>query len=224
MNDLRKQLIQTGRHLRDVNLTWGTSGNMSARLADERMIITGSGTHMGDLGHGDFIECSIATGRALGAGKPSKEAPMHAGIYQARADAKAILHSSPFHSTVFACCDEEIRSELFVESMYYLEKIAYTDYFHPGTQALADAVSEQAPKANIIIMRHHGVVVFDQNVSEALVRMETLELACRMILLAKAAGVKLNRLPEAVVQSFLNDSGYRTRQVLPMESATKEQP
>ncbi|SDF61103.1 class II aldolase/adducin family protein [Sporomusa acidovorans] len=210
------QLIDVGKYLLTNQLAWGTSGNVSARTDKDTMIITASGTHMGNLSESDFAHCKISTGEVAGEKKASKETPMHIGIYRQRDDVNAILHSSPFNTTIFACSDTPIYSELFVESMYYLEHIAYVDYYHPGSMQLADAVTEQAPYANIIIMRHHGVVVYDKNVAEALVRLETLEIVCKMILQAKAAGVQLTKIPDKIVKSFLEDSGYRVRQKLPI--------
>ncbi|EGO64815.1 class II aldolase/adducin family protein [Acetonema longum] len=214
MNE-KEQLIRTGRHLLAAQLAWGTSGNMSARIDTDTMIITASGTQMGNLNSDDFVECEIFTGKVTGTKKASKETPMHIGIYREREDINAVLHSSPFYATLFSCSDTPIDSRLFVETMYYLENIAYVDYFHPGAQELADAIMKSAKAANVIIMRHHGVVILDKNISEAIVRLETLEMACRMILQAKASGVRLNSISDAVVKSFLEDSGYRPRQIPP---------
>jgi L-fuculose-phosphate aldolase len=214
MMDERQQLITTGHYLMSNHLAWGTSGNISARLDENRMVITASGTFMADLGMEDFVECRIDTGEKEGARKASKETPMHLGIYRERKDVNAILHSSPFYTTLFACSNEPILSELFIETMYYLENIAYVDYYHPGSQELADEVSEKAPEANIIMMRNHGVVVFDDRLSEARMRLETLEMTCRMILKAKESGVQLRRIPEKTVQGFLEDSHYKPRKRL----------
>ena len=211
----KEQLIQAGQHLFANQLAWGTSGNMSARIDKDAMVITASGTHMGKLKLDDFAECEISTGKLTGTKKASKETPMHIGIYRERQDIKAVLHSSPFYTTLFSCSDMPIDSQLFVESMYYLENIAYVDYFHPGTQELAAAITEKAKEADIIIMRHHGVVVFDKNIAEAIVRLETLEMVCKMILQAKASGMQLHRIPDDVVKSFLENSGYRPRQIPP---------
>lgn len=211
----KEQLIQAGCHLLTNQLAWGTSGNMSARVGEDAMIITASGTHMGKLNTDDFADCEISTGKVTGTRKASKETPMHIGIYREREDVNAVLHSSPFYATLFSCTDLSIYYQLFVESMYYLENIAYVDYCHPGSQLLADAITRQAVQANIIIMRHHGVVVFDKNIAEAIVRLETLEMVCKMILQAKASGVQLNMIPDQVVTSFLEDSGYRPRQAPP---------
>jgi ribulose-5-phosphate 4-epimerase/fuculose-1-phosphate aldolase len=208
---LVNELIDTGKYLLKHRLAWGTSGNLSARIDKDYMIMTASGTNMGELLEDDFVNCRIDTGDWSGHRKPSKEIPMHKGIYQKRADAKAIVHSSPFYITLFTCSNEEILSDLFVETMYYLENISYIPYFHPGSEELGIAVMEKAGESNIIMMRNHGVILFDTTIRESLMRLETLEMTCKLILHAKQANVPLNRIPDKVVGEFLNNGIYKPR-------------
>ncbi|YCA41596.1 class II aldolase/adducin family protein [Bacillus sp. JZ8] len=207
----KQQLMNTGKYLISNQLAWGTSGNISARTVSDEMLITASGTSMANLSEDDFVKFHISTGQNYSERKASKETPMHLGIYQKREEINAVLHSSPFYTTLFACSNETIISELFVETMYYLEDIAYVDYFHPGSQELAEAVTAQASNANIIIMKNHGVVVLDESLLEAQMRLQTLEMACRMILKARESGIKLSLIPQKTVQSFLNESFYKPR-------------
>ncbi|SFB36312.1 L-fuculose-phosphate aldolase [Lentibacillus halodurans] len=214
MTSIEKELIDTGKSLVDNQLAWGTSGNISLRMNDESMLISGSGTKLGELKKDDFVVFDIYTDKKGGERKASKETPMHSGIYKKRKDAKAILHSSPFYTTLVACSNElSIISELFIETMYYLENVSYIDYYHPGSQELGDAVAEQSLNANIIIMKNHGVIVFDDSMPQALMRLETLEMACRMVLEAKKAGIRLTRIPDKVVEDFLENSLYKPRKI-----------
>jgi L-fuculose-phosphate aldolase len=211
---ISKQLIDAGKYLLANQLAWGTSGNISARLDDERMLITASGTKMGDLKPDDFALCNFETGLWEGNRKPSKEVPMHTGIYQIRNDANVILHSAPFYTTLIASSEEPIVSVLFVETMYYLEDVAYVDYFHPGTVELGEAVKEQAENGHVIILKNHGVILFDDSFSDAIMRLETLEMACRMIVTAKSAGIKLTKIPDQVVSDFLENARYKPRKLV----------
>lgn len=215
MTSMEKEvLIDTGENLVDNQLAWGTSGNLSLGINDVLMLITGSGTKLSNLKHDDFVLFDVSTGEKKGERKASKETPMHSGIYKNRKDAKAILHSSPFYTTLFSCSDEiSVISELFIETMYYLENVTYINYYHPGSHKLGDAVAEQTLNANIIMMKNHGVIVFDDSISEAMMRLETLEMACHMILEAKKAGVQLARIPDKVVEDFLENSLYKPRKV-----------
>ena len=56
---LVQELIQVGRLLFKRELTWGTAGNLSARLDDNHCVITGAGTVLEDLSEEDFARCEI---------------------------------------------------------------------------------------------------------------------------------------------------------------------
>ncbi len=207
--ELKSELSATGRYLLAHQLVWGTSGNLSARVDDDSMLVSASGTNMGELGPDDFVVVRVSNGTWNGARKPSKEVPMHVGVYQQRPDAKVVLHSSPHYTTLLACSDERISSELFIETMYYLERIAWVDYAHPGSAELGASVKAAAREAEVIMMRNHGVILFDQSFQEAILRLQTLEMACRMVVEAKAAGVTLRRIPAAVAREFLQGGCYK---------------
>ncbi|REE92720.1 L-fuculose-phosphate aldolase [Paenibacillus taihuensis] len=211
------ELRAAGKYMMDNGLAWGNAGNISARLKEEgRFLITATGTFLGELGEDDFAECSLVSGgQAAVAGangkKPSKEVPMHAAVYASRPEIGAVLHASPFYSTMFACASEEIPSGLFVETMYYLERIERVGYYHPGTPDLGEAVREKAKLANVLLLENHGVLVYDVNIKEARMSMQTLEMACRMIVQARSAGITLNKLNTSTERDFLERSGYRPR-------------
>ncbi|CEI80870.1 L-fuculose phosphate aldolase [Oceanobacillus oncorhynchi] len=209
--DIESKIIHTGNELLQKHLTWGNSGNMSVRKNENQMIITGSGTNMGNLTEGDCVFVNIETQAWEGTRKPSKEIPMHRAIYRNRPDANVVIHASPFWSTLVACSEEVIESKLFIESMYYLEKIEEVAYFHPGSTALGEEVGEAAKKANVLFLKNHGIIVFDDSVEEAIMRLETLEFTCRMMVMAKASGVALSALSDDIVKDFLENSGYRNR-------------
>jgi ribulose-5-phosphate 4-epimerase/fuculose-1-phosphate aldolase len=206
------QLAEAGRYMFANELAWGNAGNLSARTGEGHYVITASGTHLGSLGAGDFVECAL-DGSAIttGRGRPSKETPMHAAVYSARPEVGAVLHASPFYSTMTACADVDIPNDLFVEDMYYLERVAHVRYEHPGSAGLGQAVAEAVGEANVLLLDHHGVLVYDVSVREALAALHTLELVCRMVVEARQAGITLRSLPAATVADFLDRSGYRPR-------------
>jgi ribulose-5-phosphate 4-epimerase/fuculose-1-phosphate aldolase len=213
-NEARIGLQTAGRYMLENELAWGNAGNISARLGPDRYLITASGTRLGELADGDFVECSF-DGPFSGDRKPSKETPMHRAIYEQRPEIGAVLHASPFYSTLVACADIQIPADLFIEDMYYLERIAHVDYFHAGSPELGEAVRVQAKRANILFLDNHGVLVYDTSIQEALMGLQTLEMVCRMTITARSAGLDLRPLPAAAVADFLENSGYRPRREWP---------
>src|SRR5215212_1579537 len=167
LSEARQELQSAGHYMLANDLCWGNAGNISARLGSDRYLITGSGTNLGELNDEDFVECSFEGPLTVGR-KPSKETPMHQAIYEQRLEIGAVLHASPFYSTLVACADIQVPADLFVEDMYYLERVARVGYCHPGSPALGQAVDAQARQANILILQNHGVLVYDTSIREAL--------------------------------------------------------
>ncbi|MFB5675094.1 class II aldolase/adducin family protein [Paenibacillus terreus] len=205
-----QEIINVGQYMMTYGLAWGNSGNISKRIDDDTMLITGSGTYMGHLDETDLVKVTISSGWYDGGGKrPSKEIPMHAAIYKARPDAGFVIHSSPFWTTLAACSDLQIESKLFIESMYYAERIAYVDYYHPGSRELGAAVGENAKEANVIILKNHGLIVFDTSMQEARMCLETIEMTCKMAAITKMTGLNPAVLGSDTARDFLDHSGYK---------------
>ncbi|HEY3473457.1 MAG TPA: class II aldolase/adducin family protein [Anaerolineales bacterium] len=213
-NEARRELQFAGRYMLENGLAWGNAGNISARLSPDRYVITASGTRLGELGDDDFVECSFE-GALSKDRKPSKETPMHRAIYEQRPEIGAILHASPFYSTLVACADIHVPADLFIEDMYYLERVAHVGYFHAGSPELGVAVRGKAREANILFLDNHGVLVYDTSIQEALMGLQTLEMVCRMTIAARSAGLDLRSLPTSTVTDFLERSGYRPRREWP---------
>ncbi|MGI2328233.1 class II aldolase/adducin family protein [Planococcus sp. YIM B11945] len=206
-----KELQQTGKYMMNYELAWGTAGNISARTSEDRYMITASGTFLGELESDDLVECSISGASAAGGKKPSKETPMHRAIYESRPDIGAVLHSSPFYSTLIACSTAEIPSNLFIETMYYLEKVERVPYFPPGSLELGEGVREKARHANILLLENHGVLVYDVNLKEARMALQTLEMACKMLITSQSSGINLNEIERQQEKSFLENAAYKPR-------------
>ena len=206
------ELQKAGQYLFTNNLTWGNAGNLSARLNENELLVTASGTNLGELGVHDFVVVPVsAQGIEAYPQKPTKELPMHRTIYDVRPEIGAVVHASPFYTTLIACTNVDIPSSWFVESMYYLERVGRVAYAHPGSTRLGDLVREQAGKANILLLENHGVLAYDNNLKEALMGLHTYELAAKMFLASKGAGIEMQEIPPGNVHDFLLNSGYRKR-------------
>ena len=211
---VREELRLAGAYMLANGLAWGNAGNLSARTGSDRYVITASGTQLGELAPDDFVECQAGRD-AAGERKPSKERPMHEAIYETRPEINVILHASPFHSTLIACSKVDLPANWFVESMYYLERVARVPYCHPGSVELGTAVREQARQANILLLENHGVLVYDTSTREALMGLLTLEMTCRMWLTSRSAGIDLQEIDSTVADDFLKRAGYKPRREWP---------
>lgn len=209
MDTCKQQIIETGKWIMAKGLTWGTSGNISVRDGD-KVYVTASGTVLGDL-HEDDISIVNIEGVLLDGKKPSKETGMHLEVYRKCPDVNAFLHASPFWTTFAACTDIRIKTNLFIESMYYDEELLHIPYFHAGSKELAEAVSEVADKTHVILMDHHGVLVYDRNLGECRSALEVTDNVCHMNIVARSSGINLTEVPGDVVKDFLEGGYYKKR-------------
>ncbi|MFO0748653.1 MAG: methylthioribulose 1-phosphate dehydratase [Myxococcota bacterium] len=98
----RAELVRLGRRYFGLGWLYATAGNLSARVGD-RVVITASGKHKGDLGPDDFVEVDLAGAlRASGSptGKASAETSIHLALYRAHPTAAFALHVHTVASTL----------------------------------------------------------------------------------------------------------------------------
>lgn len=208
MNELTGNVIEAGRMIVEKGLTWGTSGNISIRRQD-RIWITASGTRIGALTEEDILVCDLDGRVVAGTKKPSKETGMHLAMYRERPDAEGIVHCSPFYTTLCACSDIELKTNLFIESMYYDREVERIPYFHAGSAELAKAAAAAAGQANVILMANHGILTLDTSLAEAVTAVEITEQMCRMNVLAAMGGFGLKQTDSSTVEEFLTGGYYK---------------
>lgn len=213
MNPFKQQIIDTGKWIMEKGLTWGTSGNISVR--DGGLVyITASGTVMGSLSEDDIIMCGLSGTVLDGRKKPSKETGMHLEVYRRCQDVGGIVHTSPFYGTFCACSKIELKTDLFIESMYYDETIRRIPYFHAGSRELAEAVGEVCRETHVILMEHHGILVYDTNLAECRTSLDVTENVCKMNVLARMGNLPLEEVEPAVAENF-REGGYFKKRRMP---------
>lgn len=184
-------------------LVWGRSGNVSARVGEDAFLISASGSELGALNDDDLVLCRLDSEAWEGSKRPSIETGLHRGIYRAREEAMAVLHSQPLYSTLIACSDIALRADLFPEAMAYLGKVERAPYYHAGSRELAEAAATKARDSQALLLENHGVVCWGSSLDEVLLKTETLELLCRLVIVARTSGINLRYLGEKAMEDFI---------------------
>jgi ribulose-5-phosphate 4-epimerase/fuculose-1-phosphate aldolase len=199
----REDLISCGRNLVERRLVWGHSGNISIKTGPNAFLISAGGTDLGLLKEEDLVLCQMDRDTWQGSKHPSMETGLHQGIYRAREDAKAVIHSQPFYSTLIACSDIDIRTDCLPEAMAYLVKVERVVYHHAGSRKLAEATASASRSSRTLILNNHGVVCWGSSLSECLLMTETLEFLCRLLVTSRTTSIGLNYLGKDVMEDFL---------------------
>jgi L-fuculose-phosphate aldolase len=200
MDDMNTpELIAAAHRVAAQRLSWGTSGNISARADSDSFVISATGVRLGELSDDRVAVCAITDDRWEGAHRPSVETGMHRAVYAVRSDVGAVLHCSPPHATLLACSAAAIDPNVTTDSVYYVGAVGRVGFELPGTPELAAAVAAAIQHVDALLLESHGCLVVGASLEEVVNRAEALEEVCHM-LVAEARGFELRRLTPANVE------------------------
>ncbi|MFK3666099.1 3-oxo-tetronate 4-phosphate decarboxylase [Ochrobactrum teleogrylli] len=203
---LRESICLMAKSMFDRGLTGGSSGNISARLSDGRLLVTPTGSSFGNL---DPARLALfdSEGKFVGGDKPTKEMPLHAAFYETRAaKTGAVVHLHSCHSVALSMLPDvdpdNMLPPLTAYSIMKLGKVKLLPYFIPGDPAMGDAIRGLAGKRSAVMLANHGPVVAAKDLEAAVYAVEELEETAKLAILTR--GLKPNMLTEAQIRQIVD--------------------
>lgn len=200
IQNFKKNIISIGRLLWEKNLVTGLNGNISRRVDDETIVITGHGTCLGLLQETDILHMKL-DGEALEEGNVSTETLLHTEVYKNFPETIAIVHTHTTYTNAYFLENESLIPQIF-ESKMYLGEIKSVNQVTP---AVTDAtpVIEALKSNNITVLRNHGVVAKGEDLFDCFLLIQALEEAVAVDVIsrlyAKSPGKKeQNKEPVSV--------------------------
>jgi L-fuculose-phosphate aldolase len=128
--------------------------------------------------------------------QPSVESSLHAGVYRARRDVNAIVHTHQVHASALAILGTPIPA-LFDEQARFLGRsVDIIPYGPSGTSFLTKRVVKAVKNNNnAYIMKNHGVLCFGHYLERAAHNVEIVEKCAQAFLMALCTGCKVNKIP-----------------------------
>jgi ribulose-5-phosphate 4-epimerase/fuculose-1-phosphate aldolase len=188
----REQVCAVARSMFERGLTHGSTGNLSVRLEDG-WLITPTGSSLGALDPARLARLD-ADGRHLAGDPPSKEAPLHLGMYRARPSLRAVVHLHATHSVAVSVIEGiDPANAMPPLTAYYVMRVGtlpLIPYFPPGDAGLAEAVALAATRHHAVLLANHGPVVGGSSLAAAADAAEELEATARLFLLLRGEKVR----------------------------------
>ncbi len=182
---LRRALVDAGASLFERSLTHGRTGNLSFR-SDDEMVVTPTGMSLGALGTDELARVSLE-GELRAGPKPSKEWFLHAAMYRARPEAKAVIHLHSTYSVAVSCmADADPDSALPPLTAYFAMRVGrlpMLPYHAPGDPELGPLAELAAARHHALLLANHGPIVAAASVAEAIDVVEELEETAKLHLL-----------------------------------------
>lgn len=180
-------IVRACRRLDARGLIAGQDGNVSVRVAPDRLLVTPAGRIKAEVGVDTLVEVDLQGAVQGVGGRPSSELGMHLAIYAARPDVGAVVHAHPPTATGFGVAGQDFLTPVLPEINLLVGPVPLVPYATPGTPALAAALAPWLDGHDAFLLANHGATTVGPTLELALQRMESLEHGARILLAARLA-------------------------------------
>ncbi len=187
-DELRRELVRYGRWLYRLGYMPATSGNLSVRLDEERLLVTPTGASKYLLRSRDMVVVDLDGRQTNGARRATSELGMHLAFYHERHDVQAVIHPHPPVATAFACAGWALDELICQEAAMTLGPVPLARYATTGTDEVAASLRPLIPGYDTILLANHGAVACGATLLSAFQKMETLEHVAQIRLAAQQLG------------------------------------
>ena len=184
----RREICKVGRWMYKQGFVVASEGNLSIRLAADRILVTPAGACKGRLLPGHLMVTDLEGRTISGTGDPSSELQMHLLYYRLRPEVRAVCHAHPPTATGFAAAGRALEETVLPEVVTTLGGIPLAPYGTPGTWELSARIQSLVPGHDAILLENHGVVTCGPDLITAYQHMETVEHFARVMLTAESLG------------------------------------
>ena len=152
------------------------------------MAVTPSGVGYDGMTADDIVVADFEVETVAGNLAPSSESLLHAGIYERRTDAAAVVHTHSVYSSAFAAAGADLPPVIDEVAVYVGGAVRTSSYGFPGTEILADNVCDALGANKAAFIANHGAVAVGRSLDEALDICLLVERACKIYILAQSLG------------------------------------
>ena len=206
---LRRELVRFSRWLSRLGFTPGTSGNLSVRLDEERLLVTPTGVSKGLVKAADMLIVDLQGRLLAGTRNVTSEIGMHLAVYEGRPDVAAVIHAHPPIATAFACSKRALDEMLCQEAVMTVGCVPLARYATTGTQEVAESLGPHLANHDAILLENHGAVSYGSTLLEAFMKMETVEHLAHVALVAHQLESARPLLAEQVKQLQFAKAKYQ---------------
>ncbi len=213
--ELRRVVCELHAELPRHGLVAWTSGNLSARVpGEELMVIKASGVPFAELTPDAVVVCDLHGFLVEGDLTPSSDAATHGYVYRQMPEVGGVAHTHSPYATAWAARGESIPCVLTAMADEFGGEIPVGPFALIGDEEIGQGIVETLAghRSRAVLMRNHGVFTLGPGPHEALKAAVMCEDVARTVHLARMLGepIQLARKDiDALYDRYQNIYGQR---------------
>ena len=207
--ELRDQVCRVGQLMYQNDYIDATGGNISARLSEDRILVSPSGSATGFMKpeqllivnpDGERVDEPNLANASL---RPTSEMPMHLECYRQREDVQGVVHAHPPTAVALTLAGYDFQQCLIPESVVLLGLMPTAPYSTPSSKENRDAISELIREQDAIMLSNHGSLTVANSLWNAYLLLECLEHCAKIIHKALQISTSLVAIPPSQVKKLV---------------------
>lgn len=198
---VREEIVRASLAMASRGWVANHDGNVSARVASNRLICTPTATAKARVRAQDLVVTDASGKQISGRGKPFSEFALHLAIYKARGDVGAVAHAHPPFATALGVSGRELLSFLPESVVSLGTRVPLVPLSAPGAAA-ATALKPFLEDFDAVLISGNGVFTWGDDVEQAWLRLELVEHLATIASHASAWGGP-HPLPQDLVEKLL---------------------
>jgi L-fuculose-phosphate aldolase len=202
--EAKQTVLEAARDMSEKGLVVGTSGNISLRLPSagkkQLLAITPTSRHYDTLDIDDIPIIDFDGQPVEGDLPPSVETPLHIGIYRARKNVNAVIHTHSVFASAVSVAGLDIPPIMEDQVIFLGGEIKLAGHALSGTRELVTNVISALGDRSAVLLPNHGAVGTGRTMRDAFTACELIENTARIYLLALSAG-RVNLVPAHALEA-----------------------
>ncbi|MRR31393.1 hypothetical protein EG834_13970 [bacterium] len=187
---LRIKVLEAARDLKRLGLVWMAGGTICARDPESGLVVvTPSGMPYEDLTPKDIVITDMDLHVVEGALRPSVAMGLWTGIFRARNDVNALVHTHSVYATAFSVAFAPIPVATETMADWFDRPIQVAPYAHVEDPEFITGPIAALGKGQAVLLGKHGPITVGKNLEHAMERAVTLEEAAKTYTMARLLGI-----------------------------------
>ncbi|MEA4895063.1 MAG: class II aldolase/adducin family protein [Oscillospiraceae bacterium] len=197
IEQMKQEVCDYSRQSYSEKLFAGTSGNLSL-FNGEIMVITPTSIAYETITAEDMVAMKLDGTVLEGKHNPSSEWRMHAAVYEAKPEVRAIIHTHSPYATAFAVNNKSIPTILIEMVPFLGGDIPLALFAVPGTREVGLEAVKVLKERTGCLLANHGVLTVGDTLARAHIRAIYVEDAAKICSIAMGNG-EIVTIPEKYI-------------------------